>query len=246
MSSRPKEMIFILGEEEIRRLEYESSGRGLLSNEDILVISIDQPSSAKIINNIKLRGLFRRGVVLIKSPYEDENYEEIADAAYGFAIEKYMYFSQFCNLLGATEVVIQKIDKITKRGKKSLDLLAKLPSGQQEFKAEDKELSKLHSQIHIKDVFRGGEPKLDEAESLLRKKKLLGDATMYSLLEIRRQAASPILARQLTLNLSKETKRIIEIAGKIRPPKFLSEITASFESAEKNLAEYTLTLEVKF
>ena len=245
MSSRPKEVIFILGEEEIRNLEYDSIGRKLLSNDDILVISIDKPGSTKTVANIKLRGLFQRGLVLIKSPYEDENYEEITNAGYGFAIEKYMYFSQFCNLLGAKEVTVQRLDKIMKTGSKSLEFLAKLPPGQQKLLVKDEELRKFESSIHLKDNFQGGEPKLVEAESILRDKKLLGDVALRSLLEIRQQS-NLISARQLTLNLSKETKRIIEIAGKIKPPKFLSEIVASFEYVEKNLAEYTLTLEVKF
>ena len=143
MSSRPKEVIFILGEEEIRNLEYDSIGRKLLSNDDILVISIDKPGSTKTVANIKLRGLFQRGLVLIKSPYEDENYEEITNAGYGFAIEKYMYFSQFCNLLGAKEVTVQRLDKIMKTGSKSLEFLAKLPPGQQKLLVKDEELPLL-------------------------------------------------------------------------------------------------------
>lgn len=246
MPGRPKELIFILGEQEISRLEYDGSGRNLLSNEDVLIISIDSSRPSKILSKIKYRGLFRRGIVLIKSPYDDENYEEITNAAYEFAVEKYMYFSQFCNLLGAKEVTVQRLDKITKKEMKSLEFIANLPAGQQEILAKDKELSKIHSQIHIRDVFEGGVANVDGAEALLHKKKLLGDSTMNSLLEIRRQVANPISSRQLTLNLSKETKRIIEIAGKIRPPQFLSEVTTNFETVEKNLAEYSLTLQVTF
>ncbi len=246
MPARPKELVFILGEQEIDRLDYDPVGRELLANEDILVVSIDQTKSSKLIDNLKSRGVFRRSVVLAKSPYDDENYEDITHAMYEFAVEKYMYFSQFCNLLGAKEVTVQRLDKIMRSQIKSLELIAKLTTGQQEILAKDQELNKLHSQIHVRDVFSGSTPNMEEAEKLLREKRLLGDTTMFSLLNIRRQTSNPISNRQLTLNLSNESRKIIDIVAKIRLPKFLSEIGANFNTVEKKSAEYTLTLEVKF
>ncbi len=246
MPTDPKDLVFILGEKEISRLEYDIVGRELLSNEDILVLSVDQIKANKLIANLKSRGIFKRNLVLAKSPYDDDNYEDITNALYEFAVEKYMYFSQFCNLLGAKEVTVQRLDKITKSKIRSLELIAKLTTGQQELLVKDQDLSKLHSQIQVNDVFLGGAPNLEEAANLLREKRLLGDTTMLSLLEIRKQTSNPISTRQLTINLSNESKKIVDVVAKIRLPKFLSEIVANFNAVEKKSAEYTLTLEVKF
>jgi len=246
MPARPIEIIFILGEQEINRLEYDSEGRKLLTNEDVLILSIDKPRASKLTGNLKSRGLFRRGIVLAKSPYEDEHYAEITNAAYEFAIRKYMYFSQLCNLLGAKEFTVQRLDTIINKKMYSFEGIGKLTSYQQELLAKDQQLSKLYSQIQIKDEYQGGEPNFSEAKAFIESKRLKGDATINSLLDIRRQTDNPIVKRQLILDLSNEFKRIIEIAGKIRPPRFLSEIVANFNAVEKKTAEYKIIFEVKF
>lgn len=244
--ARPKEVIIVLSEQEINRLEFDKVGRTLLANDDIFVLSIDQLKTNKLIENLRLKGLFRRGLVLAKSPYGENSYEEIANASYAFAIEKYMYFSQLCNLLGAKEVIVKRLDKITRTRVRSLNLIALLATQIQEVSIADKDLSKLQSQINIKDVFTGGKPKIKDARALLETKNLLGDSNMVSLLEIKQQFDNRIISRELTLNLSNESKRIIDIAGKIKLPNFLSEITSSFHSAIKNSAEYALTIDIKF
>lgn len=246
MPARPIEIIFVLGEQEINRLEYDSEGRKLLTNQDVLIISIDEAKRKKLISNLKSRGLFRRGIVLAKSPYDDENYSEITDAAYEFAVEKYMYFSQLCSLLGAKEFTIQRLDTIINKKIYSFEGTGKLTSHQQELLAKDQQLSKLYSQIQIKDEFKGGEPNFGEAEIFIENKRLKGDPAINSLLSLRKQTDNPVLTRQLTLDLSNEFKRIIEITGKVRPPRFLSEIVASFSAVEKKSAEYKIILEIKF
>ena len=246
MHARPKMIIFVLGEPEIDRLGYEKFGRELLTNDDVLILSIDVSKSNKLIKILKSRGLYSRGQVLAKSPYGADSYEEITNASYAFAVEKYMYFSQLCNILGAKEVTVQRLDKVSRSGTKSLDFMAMISGQKQELSIKDKDLNKLQSQISIKDVFVGGTPNIREAQVFLEKNNLLGDETMLSLLEIRQQTANPISSRQLTLNLSNESKKIIDVVGKIRLPTYLSEITSSFNSTIRNSVEYMLTMEVKF
>lgn len=245
MPTRSKTIIFILNESEISHLEYEKEGRKLLSNDDVLILSTDDGKSSKLIKMLKSSGLYNRGNVLAKSPYGIDRYEEIANANYAFAIEKYVCFSQFCNLLGAKEVTVERLDKVSKSGTKSLNLVALISGQAQQFSIKDNDLNKLHSQISIKDVFGGGSPNIEKAKTFLKNNNLLGDATMLSLLDIRKQDNS-ITSRQLNLNLSNETKRIFDVVGKIKLPTYLSEVSSGFNATIQSSVEYMLTLEVKF
>jgi hypothetical protein len=247
MTAKSKPIIFILNNAEIRRLEYDTSGgRNLLSNDNILFLSIDDNKPSRLIKKLVSGGLYTKGNILAKSPYGADKYEEITNANYAFAVEKYMYFSLFCNLLGAKKVTVQRLDKVSKSGTKSLDLIALISGHSPQISTKDTDLANLQYQIQIEDSFLGSKPALPQAQSFLVKNNLLGDTTMLSLLEIRKQTGNPIKSKKLSLNLSNETKRIFEIVGKIKIPTYLSEFSVRFNSTIHNSVEYMLTLEVKF
>jgi len=88
---------------------------------------------------------------------------------------------------------------------------------------------------------------LNAAESFLREHRLLGDSIMRSLLEIQRSTDNPIKSRELTLSLSTEVKRVINIVAKLssRIPAFL-DAEGNYRNVTREATEYSLIVQVNF
>lgn len=241
--------IIVLGQSEIDRCHYEPGGSELLLNEEIHILEFPVQSSHRIIRDIVDRGLVRRGVVLVQSPYDTHVYEDATEARESFALAKHMYFSQLCQLLGARQVRIEQIQWRKASGTKTVNVeggvqIGKV-GGSGDITMKQDELEAFKSQLNLADDFEGGQVHLREAEELLRQTRLFGDPNMSGLLDMRRPEHNQLKSRTLTLNLSSETKRNLSVIGKLDIPLFIK-LEADYKKVMHEQSEYSLTLTVTF
>lgn len=239
-------IILVLDPDEIKRLEYDEVGKYLFANHDILIIPRTFDSKDNFLKNLTARGLLSHRNALLKSPYDENNFQELAEAHLAFALEKSTYFSLFCNHLGAKEVVVEQIENSSKSGKVIYNVEANTLEVNGKVEGEDEQIDILKSRLSLHDVFVGGEPQIDKAHALLERYKLLGDSSMMSLLEIQRHKINPISSRKLSLDLSRESKHLFSIAGSIKFPTLLSEFQGSLKRITQQSTDFVLTITVNF
>jgi hypothetical protein len=240
--------LIILDQQDIDHLEFDNEGSNLLTNKQIGIVPYNQSPEFMFAKLLLQKGLMKRDNFLVKTPFDFNDYEEISMAHKNFALKKYMYFSTFCNLLGAKEVAIKWDEVKTKSnettGKLNLNAPAKVgvKAG-----VEASWIQQFLSSIDLHDVFEGGPPQIQMAEALLKDHCLYGDPSMRSLLEIRSKTDNPIKSRELTLNLTSEFKNAIKVVGKINlPTSILKDLGPEFQKSIQEQAEFSLVIEVKF
>ena len=102
----------------------------------------------------------------------------------------------------------------------------------------------IRNKIKLQSKFGGGEPNLEEAEAHLRQYQLLNDISMKSLIDQRR-GKNPIQSRELTLSLSEEFKRNLQVVADIKIPVYAN-VQAQVEKITREMYEFTLMIRVEF
>ena len=239
----------MLDPSDIDRCGYEDGGNDLLLDEEIHVLEFPVQGSQKTIQDIITRGLDQRGAVLVQSPFEEDRYEDITQARELFALVKHMHFSRLCMYLGAREVRIEQVQRITASETKTWNVEGsgsiKISGISTDTSIKKDEQDEFISRLALIDTFDGGQTNLEAAEELLRQKKLLGDPNMSGLLDMRRSESNQLRSRTLTLNLSSETKRNLSVIGKLKVPPFIN-LEANYKHVIHEKAEYRLTIKVRF
>ncbi|EAT08858.1 hypothetical protein SKA58_16808 [Sphingomonas sp. SKA58] len=210
----------------------------------ILAYPVKREQATKALSNIIDAGLSLPGSILIQSPFDPDEYADAAEAVERFALAKHMLFSNFCQLLGATRVIVTQVDVVTSDSVQTITadggrLMTKSKLGIKRAASDS-----LSSQLSLEDEYKGGTPDLEAAELLLSKHRLAGDSNMRSLLQARSSPSNPINKRTLTLNLSTEASRNLKVASKLKLPTF--SFNADYQVALSHAKEYTLTMEVFF
>lgn len=239
-------VIFIFDPDKIKRLELDDSGRKLLRSKDVRIVRYDPQNKNEFQEYLDSRGLYQRNSVLIRSPYDKDNFQQSADAQLAFAIEKYMCFTLFCGLLGAKEVYVEQIVEENSLGKVNYDLRANSLEAKGNLSYENSQVGMLKSRIESHHIFTGGRPQIIEAEDLLRTRRLLGDGSMKSLLEMRRQEINPIQSSKLNIKLSTESKNILKAVGNIEFPLYLTDLAGEMNRHRERTSDFTLTVTVNF
>lgn len=242
-----RKAILILDKHDIERCEYEedNSTSKALYDDETHVLEFPPESAHPIVQNLLDGNLLRPGVILVQSPFDRDVYEDASLAASRFALTKQMIFSTFCNHLGAREVIVDQIEIQSSNGKMTLDIKAKRFESEASVKVDREALDSFSSQMTLHDTFDGGKANPDAAEDLLRRSGLLGDPNMMSLLEMKRMNMNPLKERQLTLNLSSETRRNMSVVGRLKVAAFIK-LQADYVSVVNEQSDYKLTLRVVF
>jgi hypothetical protein len=107
------------------------------------------------------------------------------------------------------------------------------------------EFDRITSELTFVDTFSGGDADIPAAEALLRKTGLQGDPAMTSLLEMRKHKANPVLRRELSLNLSSETRRSLSLLTNVWLPNFV-EVGIDLRSFCSTQVEHILKMSVIF
>lgn len=239
--------ILVLKEHDIERCGYEKGAGEIILNEEVYILPypISSQESNRILQDIAASGLDRSGNLLVQSPFNSEHYENVSEANNKFALEKYMYFSQLCMILGAKEVIVEQIKMQTQTQQASFDAQARYLVAQGKASYNSEEFQKFCSQFSLRDNFEGGEPDIEKAEAFLRQKNMFRESNMQTLLQMRQLNNNKLQTRKLSINLSSETQNRLGLVGRLNIPSFIK-LSAEYQSIVKNSAEYTLTLEVKF
>lgn len=243
-----RKAILVLQKHDIEKCAYEPEAAETLLDEEVYILPY--PDQNKQYNSIALQNIYASGLaspgsVLIQSPFDPDNYEEATLATQRFALEKHMYFSKLCLLLGAKQVIVEQIDLQTRSTKLSINANGEITGKKEGVELESSELENLRSQMDLCDNFTGGIPDIQAAENLLRKNGIWSDPSMRNLVEMRREGANQLLSRKLTLNLSSESKKNLKVIGNLALPKFIK-LSADYNKVISQQLDYTLTVLVKF
>lgn len=240
-----RKLIVGLTQDEFERCEYDSEGRELLSNPEVLVQPFPVQSSNDTLLELQRNGQLRPGVMLVQSPFDDGVYADITDAEDSFAARKYMLFSAVCMLLGAKEVRVERITLKDEKGEVDLSVGGERLGVAGDAGVSYERVENLRSKLSLVDKFDGGEPDVAAAESLMKRARLMQDPNLLSLLEMARIGSNRILSRNLTVNLSSEVNKRMELAVNVGVPKAFSG-TVAMELKNHKKVEYRVSVAVDF
>jgi hypothetical protein len=241
---RRKVMIF-LTTFQLDRCSYEPE-QGLL-NDDVAAVPYesDQLRGDPLLEDIFTRGIARPGAILLQNPYDQNSYEDIAEAAASFALKKHMLFSYFCSLLGARKVTVERMLIKSADGSRDVAIDASQIVLGISTVIRSTEFDRITSELTFVDTFSGGDADIPAAEARLGKTGLQGDPAMTSLLEMRNYKANPVLRRELSLNLSSETRRSLSLLTNVWLPNFV-EVGIDLRSFCITQVEHILKMSVIF
>ena len=239
-----RKAILVISTDALDRLEYDPEGNELLLSEQIYLLESSYVTTSDLEEKLESGGLLEDGNLLIQSPYDNSEYVILDKAASTFALTKYLHFTTLCGLLGAKEVTVEQVEVKTLTGKQifkgSIDSLYADGS----IEAVNKTFEEIRNNIKLKSKFGGGDPSLEEAEAHLRQYQLLNDISMKSLIDQRR-GSNPIKSRELTLSLSEESKRNLQVVGDMKVPVYAN-LQAQIEKVSKEVYEFSLMIKVEF
>jgi hypothetical protein len=242
--SKKRKAILVVSSHELERLEYTPQGNELLLSEQIYIFVPSHITHGSLEEKLDDRGLLEPGTLLLQSPYDTSDYVVLDDASSTFALTKYFHFTTLCGLLGAKEVTVEQIEVKTLAGKQifkgSIDSL--YVDGN--IDVLNRTFEEMRNNIKLQSKFEGSEPDLEGAEAHLRQYRLLNDISMKSLVDQRR-GRNPIKSRHLTLSLSEEFRKSLQVVNDIKVPVY-ADLQAQAKETRKKVCEFALTIRVDF
>jgi hypothetical protein len=242
-----RKVILILQEHDLEKCSYEGVTQFLL-DEEACVLQFPVSTQGKVssaLQNIRDAGLICVNHVLIQNPYNPDIYEDAALAPQRYALEKHMHFSTFCKHLGAKEVRVEQVTLQTGNRKWTIDAKGIRLGTLAKLKATSEALEKFRAQMTLRDEFAGGPPDFVAAERLLQQRRLLADANMQTLLEMRRYGPNQLCTREMDLSLSSEAQKNLNVAGRLKIPAFVK-LSAEYDRVVHEQYDYTLRVLVRF
>ena len=244
MKSR-NDVVVVLPEGEIERLEYEAGGRDLLLDRRVRLVPLDAESDDETASRLGDLGLLDKPGVLIENPYEPGIFEPVESAAAAFAHQKLFLFSQFCGLLGARKVTALRVVEETESGTSNFEFGGKKPLfGGASAKGSTSKFDRMASSFSLDDEYAGSGIDLVAAQKLLEQHRLLRDANMRGLLS-GRGGTNQMSSREVVLNVVQESDSALRTAASLSIPGYLS-LDASFQRELKSRLELTVVLRVEF
>lgn len=241
---KKRKAILVISSHELDRLEYTPGGNELLLNEQVHLLVPSYVTTSNLEENLEQSGLLETGNLLIQSPYDSSDYVTLDKASSTFALTKYLHFTTLCGLLGAREVTVAQMEIKTLTGQQILkgSIDSRLTGG----KVEEANgiFERIINKISLRSEFGGGEPDLEEAEAHLRKYQLLNDISMRSLIDQRR-GKNPIKSRELTLSLTEESEKNLQVITNIKVPVYAG-LQAQIEQVKKEVCKLTFKIRVEF
>jgi hypothetical protein len=239
-----RKAILVISLHELDRLEYTPGGSNLLLSEQVYLLVPSYVPSNDLEEKLDSSGLLEPGTLLIQNPYDTSDYVIFNKAYSTFALTKYLHFTTLCGLLGAREVTVEQIEVKTSGGKQIFKGAVDSPYADGSIDAVNKTFEEIRNKIKLQSKFGGGEPNLEEAEAHLRQYQLLNDISMKSLIDQRR-GKNPVQSRELTLSLSEESKRNLQVVADIKIPVYAN-LQAQVEKITREMYEFTLMIRVEF
>jgi hypothetical protein len=239
-----RKAILVISAHELDRLEYTPEASELLLSEQVHLLVPSYVTTSDLEEKLDNSGLLEPGNLLIQSPYDSSDYVVLDKASSTFALTKYLHFTTLCGLLGAREVTVEQIEVKTLTGKQIFKGSLGSPYADGKIEAVNRTFEEIRNNIKLQSKFAGGEPDLDAAEAHLRKYQVSNDISMKSLID-QRKGRNPIKSRELTLSLSEESKRNLQVVTNIKVPVYAN-LEAQIEKVRKEVYEFTLMIKVEF
>jgi hypothetical protein len=243
-----RKVILVLTQYELEKSRYEPGAANALLNSEFHVLSFPvliNERTPDVLRDLVTSKIVRPGTILIQNPYDDDNYVEASSAVKKFALEKYFHFCNLCRHLGARQVDILEADNTVRYNETEIGLKIKSNGGSGGLSSESESLESLKAEMELRCTFDGGEPDLDAAQKLLRKKGLLADTGMQSLIDMRTGGSNQLKTRRLILNLANESKSSLKILGHMQVPAYIK-VDCDIKSIASEKHDYKLTVEVLF
>jgi hypothetical protein len=241
-----KKNILVVGKKDYDLCVHEGVGAELQQdNVAILKLPIQRENKdSRFLSSLDNEGLLISGNILVQSPFDTDTYVDAASALQQFSLDKHMYFSQLCQLLGAKKLTVNEINIKNVNGKSSFNLSSKVSLVDGKVSVEYEELEHLKSSLELKDAFEGSDPDVEAAKEFLFNHRLNLDPQMKALVQMRGNN-NPLKSRTLKINLSREAKKSLSVVAHLKIPDLFKMDTSFNKQVDEN-TEYELQVTIAF
>ncbi|MGX1696380.1 hypothetical protein ACWIBQ_13450 [Microbacterium keratanolyticum] len=185
--------------------------------------------------------------LLIRSPYDVDDYETAEDAIEAFSVAKYHSFANVSRLLGAKEVRFVEARVDVEQTDWQARVAAFIPAASGEVEATREVVKKIEDRLSGRLQFTGAAPDSDAALDYLRRSYLSRDPVLRSLVDMR-SGGNLITNYEFTLSAIREStasfKSTLQLAS-AGPVKAL-EIGARFSMMAHSVRDVDIKTEVIF
>ena len=248
LPDRPTErvVVYVLDTIDIERMEYDDALDPRLTYAAVTDAAVVDPRDS-LQNDLLRQGLLVPGNTLVQNPYRPQQYAAIADADEKFALDKFFIFSLLCQRLGAQAVRITALEQTRKgrRRKVAVEGGNVFTGAQAGAKKLSAAAEAILSQTDLSDTFAGAAPDIEAAEDLLHRHALGEDPMLRSLLDSRAHLANPHKTRHVSVDLSRETVRILAMAAEVKTPAFFK-LQADASKIESSSVRLRVDYDVAF
>ncbi len=228
-----------------------SNNREWLGDKEILVLNLDdiskECSKDKLYKKLENEGLLSAGNVLFQNPYEWDNYsltDSVDNLIKNSSLYKHMLLSNICMILGAKSFLIKDVYASNSTSSNSVEVSGSKMGIGGDTNFENNISNAIKKEITLKDSFEGNnKPNIEEAKEYLSKKHLTNDLTLLSLIESR-SFSNKLKNRKMTINLTSEIDKTLQIGAKIKIPTW--SIGADFERVCNNKEDIKMDIEIDF
>ncbi|SNR58904.1 hypothetical protein [Lutibacter flavus] len=242
-----RKVILTTTENQKDALSHNNEGKELLRNSEIKILSMDDV--AKFDDEFTILGGDRiaPNMMLVLSPYNDKTYVKIDEARAQLAVEKGLLTVRFCSLLGATSIKVIDVKQTDLDKQTEISLEGSAKGVSPEVKAEIAKIEKIKNQIEVVATARGGKPKFEKAERLLKENRLETDSffkNLFNMVKDYEGEENRIGVLTKSVLLSHSMKDTLDIVGKVSFP--VGYVKAGYKSSLKQKEQIFMTLEVSF
>lgn len=224
LPDRPTErvVVYVLDTIDLERMEYDKSIDPRLTYAAVTDATVVNPGDT-LQNELLRQGLLIAGNILVQNPYRPQQYAVISEADERFALDKFFIFSLLCQQLGAKAVQIRALEQTRSGSSRKVTLKGGniLTGAKGRLEGLSNAAQDILSQQDLSDTFAGAEPDIEAAEGLLSRHRLGEDPMLRSLVDSRAHLANPHRTRHVSVDLSRETARILTMAAEVQTPGFL-------------------------
>ena len=248
--SLPKEedrrrAILVLSNTDLEDFIEQPGGYDIIQNRQISLLDISTQENDPLVEKLRKDSgnLLNPGSLLIQSPYNPSEYQLVDKAYSNFSIEKFHHFTSLCSYLGATEVLIEKIEIETKNKETLFEGALETLQAGGKLAVEKKSIREISKILQIKSEFDPVQPNIEAAEAHLGKYRLRGDISMKSLIDQRR--FGNLKRREMILALSDNAVDSLGVVLDAKMPT-VANLNATLNRIKQESYSFTMKINVKF
>lgn len=194
-----------------------------------------------LVRSLDRAGLIQAGNVLLQSPFSENYYELVDNASRAFALEKYTLLSHLAQLLGAVSVTVDAIENTRTGERTEIQADGTLVGRGVKTNVRSDSTADLSRAFRLFDEFPGSDPDIELARAFLEDHALSQDGELANLIRSRDVPHNRMEHRTLTVDLSSESQRTLDVAASISVPKF-----ANIKTDVKRIASQAERLKVTY